>query len=677
MTLRYGSVCSGIEAATAAWHHMGWEAAFFSEIEKFPCAVLEHRYPDVPLHGDFTTIKENEYGKIDLLVGGTPCQSFSVAGLRGGLDDDRGNLALEFCRLAQREQPRWIVWENVPGVLSSSGGRDFGSILGALEDLGYGLAYRVLDAQYFGVAQRRRRVFVVGYLGDWRPAAAVLFERHSMSGHSAPSRQARQEATDTAATGAGGSGGDGGARSDLDTFECGGIGSYSASDNSSPLLRTGADLGPGCEALIASTFNDDDTARTLLASGYDSSPCVDRGPDVVGTLRAHHPGTAGIQGDTDHIVATYPINSMNAFRSPDAAASTGLGVGHDGEAMYTLTKGDHHAIAFSSNMSVPDCQTDGSTPTLKLGGHGGGNPPAVAYSIMPMNSGKDYKARETDISQPLMAGGPVGGNQGGDFIVTPFDTTQLTSPYNYSNPQPGDPCHPLAAGAHPPAVAFPINTQLGLRGPDVSNTSRDGFGVGDEADPAYTLQATNPKQIVAHTATHEVAGTLMSHAKSGGWSNSIDHAAAGYMALVPAHTEPVIYQDSEFGVQSYDQAGTLRAGRIPAHQMTLQNSTQAVDVYNGSITGEVCATMGTSGSPINSAGPQVMQQSTVRRLTPVECERLQGFPDNFTAIPWRKKGAEDCPDGPRYKALGNSMAVPVMRWIGERINLIDDYLSII
>ena len=534
--MRYGSVCSGIEAATAAWHHMGWEAAFFSEIEKFPCAVLEHRYPDVPLHGDFTTIKENEYGKIDLLVGGTPCQSFSVAGLRGGLDDDRGNLALEFCRLAQREQPRWIVWENVPGVLSSSGGRDFGSILGALEDLGYGLAYRVLDAQYFGVAQRRRRVFVVGYLGDWRPAAAVLFERHSMSGHPAPSREKRQEAARAAATGVGGSGGDGGVRPDLDTFECGGIGSYSASDNSSPLLRTGADLGPGCEALIASTFNEDGTARTLTAR-YDSSPCVDRGPDVVGTLRAKRPGEGGIQGDFDHIVpvvspalntqsgshhapdtkayvATYPINSMNAFRSPDAAPSTGLGVGHDGEAMYTLTKGDHHAvaattqvigfdgynndvtgdvtktidtgadyhhvpIAFSSNMSVPDCQTDGTTPTLKLGGHGGGNPPAVAF-------------------QP-----------------------------------------------------------------------------------------------------------------------TADCLTAAY--------------------------GTKWNGNASA--------------TNGSLFAQ--------------------QQSTVRRLTPTECERLQGFPDNFTAIPWRKKGAEDCPDGPRYKALGNSMAVPVMRWIGERINLIDDYLSII
>ncbi len=165
-----------------AWHHMDWEPAFFSEIDAFPTAVLQHHYPDVPCHGDFTTIKEDEYGPIDLLVGGTPCQSFSIAGLRGGMDDERGNLALEFIRLAQRKRPQWLVWENVPGVLSSNGGRDFGSFLGALAEIGYGFAYRVLDAQYFGVAQRRRRVFVVGYLGDWRRAAAVLFERESLSG---------------------------------------------------------------------------------------------------------------------------------------------------------------------------------------------------------------------------------------------------------------------------------------------------------------------------------------------------------------------------------------------------------------------------------------------------------------------------------------------------------------
>ena len=187
--MRYGSVCSGIEAATQAWHGLGWEPAFFSEIDAFPRAVLEHHHPDVPCHGDFTSIKEDDYGAIDVLVGGTPCQSFSIAGLRGGLDDDRGNLALEFIRLAQRKRPQWVVWENVPGVLSSNGGRDFGSFLGALAEIGYGFAYRVLDAQYFGVAQRRRRVFVVGYLGDWRRAAAVLFERESLSGNPAPSRE--------------------------------------------------------------------------------------------------------------------------------------------------------------------------------------------------------------------------------------------------------------------------------------------------------------------------------------------------------------------------------------------------------------------------------------------------------------------------------------------------------
>ena len=181
--IRYGSVCSGIEAATAAWHELGWKPSFFSEIEAFPCAVLQHHYPDVPLHGDFTTIKGDEYEPIDLLVGGTPCQSFSIAGLRGGLDDDRGNLALEFLRLAQRTRPKWLVWENVPGVLSSNGGRDFGSIIGGMVEIGYGIAYRVLDAQYFGVAQRRRRVFVVGCLGDAASAAAVLFERHSLQGH--------------------------------------------------------------------------------------------------------------------------------------------------------------------------------------------------------------------------------------------------------------------------------------------------------------------------------------------------------------------------------------------------------------------------------------------------------------------------------------------------------------
>jgi DNA (cytosine-5)-methyltransferase 1 len=197
----FGSVCSGIEAASVAWHPLGWQAAFYAEIEPYPRAVLQHHYPEVPCHGDFTTIQNGQYRPIDLLVGGTPCQSFSIAGLREGMADARGNLALEYLRLADRLRPRWLVWENVPGVLSSNGGRDFGSFLGGLAELGYGWAYRSLDAQYFGLAQRRQRVFVVGYLGDWRRAAAVLFESASLRGHPAPRRKAGQEITPTPACG--------------------------------------------------------------------------------------------------------------------------------------------------------------------------------------------------------------------------------------------------------------------------------------------------------------------------------------------------------------------------------------------------------------------------------------------------------------------------------------------
>ena len=195
--MRYGSVCSGIEAATVAWHPLGWEPVFFSEIEPFPCAVLKHHYPDVPNLGDMTKYKDWSVkdGAIELLVGGTPCQSFSVAGLRKGLADPRGNLALVYLGLLDHLRPRWMVWENVPGVLSIDGGRTFGAFIGALGEIGYGFAYRVCDAQYAGVPQHRRRVFLVGHLGDWRRAAAVLFERQSLSGDTPPSREKRESVT--------------------------------------------------------------------------------------------------------------------------------------------------------------------------------------------------------------------------------------------------------------------------------------------------------------------------------------------------------------------------------------------------------------------------------------------------------------------------------------------------
>jgi len=193
--MNYLSVCSGVEAATVAWHKLGWNPVAFSEIEKFPSEVLAHHYPGVPNLGDMSNYKEWNFGEktIDLLVGGTPCQSFSVAGLRKGLEDPRGNLALIYCGILDKFRPKWFIWENVPGVLSSSKGKDFGSFLGAVGELGYGFSYRVLDAQNFGVPQRRRRVFVVGHLGDWRPTAEVLFESESLSRHIEESRKKRKE----------------------------------------------------------------------------------------------------------------------------------------------------------------------------------------------------------------------------------------------------------------------------------------------------------------------------------------------------------------------------------------------------------------------------------------------------------------------------------------------------
>ncbi len=199
--MRYGTVCSGTEAFGRDWQALGYRCAFHAEVAPHPSAVLRRHYPDTPNHGDFTTIHA---GDIDLLAGGTPCQDFSFAGLRAGITGDRGNLTLQFLLLVRRLRPSWVLWENVPGVFSSDEGGAFNQFLAGLAELGYHASYRTLDAQYFGVAQRRRRVFVVGYLGDWRAAAAVLFEPASLSGNTAPGGQLWHRATPSppASTGA-------------------------------------------------------------------------------------------------------------------------------------------------------------------------------------------------------------------------------------------------------------------------------------------------------------------------------------------------------------------------------------------------------------------------------------------------------------------------------------------
>ena len=203
--MRYYSIFSGVEAATLAWEPLGWEPACFCEVDEFPSAVLRERWPAVPNLGDITKVNwkrvVREYGAADLVVGGSPCQSFSVAGTRTGLDGASG-LMWEYVRCVREVKPDWLLWENVPGALSSSHGEDFRCLLEALDALGYGLAWRVLDAQFFGVAQRRERVFVVGRLGDAEGPCKVLFEPESLRWDTPSSREKRAELAVRAGRGA-------------------------------------------------------------------------------------------------------------------------------------------------------------------------------------------------------------------------------------------------------------------------------------------------------------------------------------------------------------------------------------------------------------------------------------------------------------------------------------------
>ena len=442
--MKYLSVCSGVEAATVAWHPLGWDPIGYAEIETFPSAVLSHHYPTVPNLGDITKYKEwNTNGTVELLVGGTPCQAFSVAGLRKGLEDPRGNLTLVYTGILDRFKPKWFVWENVPGVLSSSGGRDFGSFLGAVAELGYGFSYRVLDAQYFGVPQRRRRVFVVGCLGDWVSASKVLFEPDCLSRNTEESRKTRERTSSPASSSV---------RGNIETFN----------------------------RQSHSQFGVDPLASTVKARDHKQF--------------------------TDLVVyETHPADSR---------------VREMGDVCQTVTS---------------------------RWGTGGGNVPIALQDV----SGR--------------------------------------------------------------------------------NKAQNGRGWNDEG-VSYTLDAA---------ATQGVAYSIR------------EDAIAGNFSATPLTVTPAL-QALRPSVQSH-HAQTFIA--------------QAVDVYNQNIDGDVTATITRAVGGSNTSGPKIMQSMAVRRLTPVECERLQGFPDNYTNIPWR--GKPESPDSLRYKAMGNSMAVPCMKWIGKRIEMVE------
>jgi len=368
-----------------AWHPLGWTPAFFSEIEKFPSAVLASHYGSnlpgeapaangVPNLGDMTKFQEWPDYAIELLVGGTPCQSFSVAGLRAGLADPRGNLMLTYLAIAARYQPRWLVWENVPGVLSSNGGRDFGTFLAGLGELGYGFAYRVLDAQFcrahgheWAVPQRRRRVFVVGYLGDWRRAAAVLFDTAGLRGDSAPRREAGQRVAPTISARTKGGGGRG------TDFDCDG-------------------------GLIAQAFGGNDT----------------RGPIEASTALNAHGGPAGrldFESET-FVVAPQPIVLVERGRGDGPNLETR----QDGTANAILTPNGGRgglgvgAVAYGLATSVTPKFGVEVSPTLTIPSPtGGGQPAAVAHAIqagaLRQNpaSGPDGIGVQADIAYTLEA----------------------------------------------------------------------------------------------------------------------------------------------------------------------------------------------------------------------------------------------------------------------------------
>jgi DNA (cytosine-5)-methyltransferase 1 len=636
--IRFGSLFSGIEAASVAWEPLGWRCAWTAEIDPFARAVLRHRYPQVPNLGDVNEIDVDAVEPVDLVVFGSPCQSFSVAGKRLGLDDPRGNMALVGLRVVGKLRPRWVVWENVPGVLSSDGGRDFGAFLGLLGELGYGFAYRVLDAQHFGVPQRRRRVFVVGYLGDWRPAAAVLFEPESLRGDSAPSREAgKGVARPVASCAPGGCG----YRCDADT-----------ADN-----------------LIAACW----TARDHKGPDSDTKP----GHLIASTLRPPSHAAAWRGDGCDNLIA---------FSAKDHG-------GDCGETAPTLRAGVHHrshanagvmpAIAFQANAGRDFTADEDRSPPLRSEGIGGTSGVAIAYGLR-SDLGRDGEAKtpSADAEGRVRLRDP-----GFNILEEQAPTLDAARPHAVAYDVMGT----LATNG---AKQTDIHTALRSRAPGHSEASTTTVVTQAFPDPAYALSAGKQdrggvfgsgRDSQDTFVTHPVAGPLTANGGSAYGEKLDSHHYVAHSLRADG------FDASEDGTGRGDsrdlewrQDGTANAiltpngGRagigvgavaqpynIIGGAQKSRNHAYATEV-SGCLQHKGLAASG------NEAGTLIGGMS-VRRLTPRECERLQGLPDDYTLIPYRGKPAAD---GPRYRAIGNSMAVPVMRWIGERIQAFEDVTAI-
>ena len=543
--MRYGSVCSGIEAASVAWRPLGWECAFVSEIEKFPSAVLAERFPDVPNLGDFTKIQTGDYeGGIDLLVGGTPCQAFSIAGLRKGLEDARGNLALEFAKLAFRTHARWLVWENVPGVLSSKRGEDFASFLSLLvgwevtvpggkwRKAGlvtgapgcFGVGWRVLDAQYTRVSQfpraipqRRKRVLLVGSLGSWADCEEVLFDGEMCGGDLPPRREARQ---------------------------------------GSPASAEGR-------------------------AGSDARLCWWDGSQKADTLTTRSIGQ--LMPDKQQLPCIVDTRFQDAYE-PNVAPSL-----------------------LASDYKEPKAVVGACCPTLDASYPGKMNNQDIDKLVCYENHGQDSRIRDCgDVAPSIPAQAGTGGNNlplvQRVFVMDSMGSNAMKS----------------------------ANPKSGIRETDVAQTL-------DTTDPSPSKNQGGMAVVEAVSIAENVIGRSD---KAGG--NGVGAKSGVCYTLDTAGVHGVCY---------------------PIDVMNIDGRDLKAKCYDED---------GESAYSLTNRRPSgVCIPGIIRKLVPVECERLMGFPDFWTKIPWRGKPADECPDGPRYKALGNSMCTNVMAWIGERIDAVE------
>lgn len=663
--IRYLSVCSGMEAASVAWHHLGFKPVAFSEIEPFPCAILKHHftqpnYPyDVPNLGSLTEFNTWPLatGDVDLLVGGTPCQAFSVAGKRGGLNDPRGQLMLSFLELASKLNPRYVLWENVPGVLSSGQpkGSDFGCFIQGLVERGYGVAWRILDAQHFrGTPQRRRRVFVLAYrdpvtgLGDWQAAAEILSIAEGLSGYIEKGKQTRK-----------GSSADAKSRVGAD-------GIHPASATVTAKWAKGADAGLACDGsaanIIPQYWNGNDVVNTLTRKGMDQL-MPDKAnfqgvvvPNVVGTLDTECGGgklshQSVVSG---HVIPTEPPTPCHDNDTVGTLCARDFkGVGNQ-----YVQEGKCVPMMFKIRGGSPvETGEQGGTPGKAAGkGFLGSEnkaftiatapdqwlaqPTAYNFDSLASNSMKSSNpnsgCREVDRANTIDTTNPSPNkNQGGMAIVHPIVSPTITTCKGSRGGSSEEAIDEITA-LHLAQQAIPIDDGRAIE------KNQNGLGVGQPGDPAYTLDTLGAQAVA------------VPFRKSKRAQSTTDN-------------ETWVEADSSNTLNNFDLGDTRTTHAVVG--AVYENHAQDSRV-NGplDVAPTVAAKFGTGGGNVplvQNIEPVVPM--AVRRLTPEECEALQGFPRFWSRIPWKGKPAEECPDGPRYKACGNSMAVPVMSWIGEAI----------